>query len=186
MDCVGNIARGDFPPKLLQAHAQYLAGAKAANGSGSSMCPIGSNAAFCAGWDSNNGDYGDWDCGDAYNNYTGPFSSGLIGCPLDILKPSQMAKPHVLVGSWDYVNSSLALGSAIAGKIVYGNNGDFNLTIPNKVFGDYKLEGSWGYQGHNILTQCYAGGCENSTLITTSPNHIEFTDNRGDTIHLMR
>jgi hypothetical protein len=55
-------------------------------------------------------------------------------------------------------------GQAISGKIIYGKYGDFNLTIPNKnSFGDYKLEGSWGYQGHNILTECYAGGCENNT-----------------------
>jgi hypothetical protein len=61
------------------------------------------------------------------------------------------------------------------------------MTVPNKTaFGDYTLESSWGYIGHNILTQCYAGGCENSTLTTVTPNHIEFTDNHGDTIHLMR
>src|SRR5215469_10703830 len=29
-----------------------------------------------------------------------------------------------------------------------------------------KLEGSWGYQGHNILTECNARNCENNTLIT--------------------
>jgi hypothetical protein len=50
-------------------------------------------------------------------------------------------------------------------------------------FGDYKLEGSWGAISHNILTECYAGGCENNTLIALSHNHIEFLDNHGDTIH---
>lgn len=75
----------------------------------------------------------------------------------------------------------------ISGKIVYCNNGDFNLTIPNNSgFGDYKLEGSWGYHGHNILTECYARGCENNTLTTVSPNRIEFTDNHDNTIRLIR
>jgi hypothetical protein len=75
VDCVQNITIGDFPPMILQAHEQLLAGAKAANGSGNSMCPIGSNQAFCTGWDSNNGvDYGNRDCGDNYANYTGPSS----------------------------------------------------------------------------------------------------------------
>ena len=50
------------PPMISQAREQYLAGAKAATGT--SMCPIGNNAAFCAGGDSNNGvDYGYQDCG---------------------------------------------------------------------------------------------------------------------------
>ena len=111
------------------------------------MCPIGENAAFCHGWDSNNGpDYGYYDCGDIYINYTGPFSSGLLGCPLDVLKPSQMAKPHVLVGTWNYVNSSSSrLGSIISGKIVYSDYGNFTLTVPNHSgFGDYPLEGLVG------------------------------------------
>ena len=152
VDCVQNITFGDFPPMILQLHEQYLAGAKGANGSGISMCPIGENAAFCRGWDSNNGvDYGYQDCGDAYDNYTGPFSSNLVGCPLDSIKPSQIAKPHVLVGTWNYVNESKSSSSKtmdmpitsleISGKIVYGKNGHFNLTIPNNsAFGDYKLD----------------------------------------------
>ena len=57
---------------ILQAHEQYLAGAKAANDSGISMCPIDENAAFCRGFDNNNDDYGTGDCGDEYANYTGP------------------------------------------------------------------------------------------------------------------
>jgi hypothetical protein len=83
----------------------------------------------------------------------------------------------------------LDYGSIISGKIVYSDYGNFTLTVPNRSgFGDYKLEGSWGYQpqGHNILTECYAGACENNTLTTITPNHIEFTDNHGDIIHLMR
>ena len=106
VDCVENITIGDFPDMILKAHQEYLRGYNAVNGSGNSMCPISENAAFCHGWDSNNDDYGICDCSDNYINYTGPFSSNLVGCPLDVLKRSQMAKPHVLVGTWNYVNSS--------------------------------------------------------------------------------
>ena len=61
------------------------------------------------------------------------------------------------------------------------------MTIPNKNgFGDYKLEGSWGYVEPNILTQCYVASCENSTLTTITPNHVEFIDNHENVIHLMR
>ena len=121
----------------------------------------------------NNGDYGGQDCGNQNKTVN------LIGCPEDYMKPSQIAGLPILVGTWHYVNSSL--GSTISGKIVYGANGDVNMTVPNKTaFGDYTLESSWGYIGNNILTQCYAGGCENSTLTTVTPNHIEFRDNHGD------
>lgn len=62
----------------------------------------------------------------------------------------------------------------ISGKIIYGADGDFNLTIPlNSHFGNYTLEEAWGYIAHNILTECYAGGCENSTLTTVTPNHVD-------------
>ncbi|MFZ0512304.1 MAG: hypothetical protein WAM14_11915 [Candidatus Nitrosopolaris sp.] len=88
VDCVQNFTIGDFPEMILSAHQQYLAGSKAATGN--SMCPIGENAAFCAGWDNNNDDYGGQDCGDAYQNYTGPITN-LAGCPLDVMKPSQIA-----------------------------------------------------------------------------------------------
>jgi hypothetical protein len=130
--------------------------------------------------------YGESDCGDAYVNYTGPFSNGLIGCPLDTLKASQMAALPMLVGNWDFVNETNRPG--ISGTMKFGANGDVNMTVPSKTaFGDYRLETSWGYIGHNILTQCMpSGGCENSTLTTITPNHIEFTDNHGDRIHLMR
>ena len=192
LNCIGNITMGDFPDMILKAHDEVLAGAKAANGSGASMCPIGNSGAFCNGWDSNNDDYGTGDCGDVYQNYTGPFSSGLLGCPLDVFKPSQMAQPHLLVGTWNYVNESkmsktMDEMTGISGKIVYGADADFNLTIPSHSgFGDYKLEGSWGATSQKILTECYAGGCENNTLTTATPNHIEFKDNNGNTIHLMR
>ena len=46
------------------------------DGSGTSMCPIGYNAAFCAGWDSNNDDYGGQDCAD---QPLANISQGLIG-----------------------------------------------------------------------------------------------------------
>ena len=43
VNCVQNITIGDFPDMIVKAHQEYLAGAKVANGSGNSMCPIGSN-----------------------------------------------------------------------------------------------------------------------------------------------
>jgi hypothetical protein len=180
VDCVGNITRGDSPPIVSQLREQYLSGARAANGSANSMCPIGSNAAFCHGWDYNTTIDYDHECGDEYANYTGP---GLIGCLLDVMKTSQIggAALPMLVGTWHYVNGTYS------GIIKYDKIGDFNLTIPSKTgFGDYTLEGSWGYVGHNILTQCYVGACENSTLTEITPNHIEFIDPYRNTIHLMR
>ena len=92
----------------------------------------------------------------------------------------------MLVGNWDFVNETNRPG--ISGTMKFGANGDVNMTVPSKTaFGDYRLETSWGYIGHNILTQCMpSGGCENSTLTTITPNHIEFTDNHSDRIHLMR
>ena len=144
------------------------------------MCPIGSNAAFCHGWDYNTTIDYDHECGDEYANYTGP---GLIGCPLDVMKTSQIggAALPMLVETWHYVNGTYS------GILKYDKIGDFNLTIPSKTgFGDYTLEGSWGYVGHNILTQCYVGACENSTLTEITPNHIEFIDPYRNTIHLMR
>jgi hypothetical protein len=163
---------------MIKTHQEYLRGYNAANGSGN-LCPIGENAAFCTGWYNNNGE--DYECGDAYDNYSGPFSNGLVGCPLDTMSPNQMAKPHVLIGTWDYVNGT------ISGKIVYSDYGNFTLTIPSKTaFGDYKLEGSWGSLGPNILTQCFGvGGCENNTLLMVTRNHIEFSDPQHDVIHLM-
>jgi hypothetical protein len=72
-------------------------------------------------------------------------------------------------------------------KVNWPSDGDFNLTIPNKSsMGDYKLEGAYGTQGHNILTECYGGGCENNTLITVTKNHIEFQDNHHNIIRLVR
>jgi hypothetical protein len=185
VDCVQNITKDDFPPMLIQTREQYLAGAKAANGTGN-LCPIGENAVFCTGWYSNNGD--DYECGDAYDNYTGPFSSNLVGCPLDSINYTNMAKPQMLVGTWNYLNESTTTTMTISGKIVYSDYGNFILTVPSKTaFGDYILEGSWGSQRHNILTECYAvGACENSTLTTVTPNHIEFVDNHRNVIHLMQ
>jgi hypothetical protein len=169
---------GHFPDMMLKAHEQYNMGYKAANGSGN-LCPIGENAAFCTGWYNNNGE--DHECGD--NNYNETIAShSLIGCPFDTMKPSQMIKPHAMIGVWDYVNGTYS------GKIVYSDYGNFTLKIPNKTaFGDYKMDGSWGSMGPNILTECYPyGSCENNTLTSITPNHIEFQDNHGNRIHLMR
>jgi tetratricopeptide (TPR) repeat protein len=62
------------------------------------------------------------------------------------------------------------------------------MTIPNKSgLGDYKQEESWGYFGHKVITFCNAeGNCQNSTLTTITPNHIEFLDSNNNTVHLMR
>src|SRR5215469_13007539 len=75
VDCVENMTLGHFPDMVLKAHDQYNMGYKAAIGSGN-LYPIGENAAFCPGWNNNNGE--DHECGDAYDNYSGPFSNGLI------------------------------------------------------------------------------------------------------------
>jgi hypothetical protein len=98
------------------------------------------------------------------------------------MNSNQMAKPRALIGTWNYVNGT------ISGKIVYSDYGNFTLTIPTKnALGDYKLEGSWGSLGTNILTECYPyGDCENNTLTTITPNHIEFQDPQHDVIHLIR
>ena len=59
-----------------------------------------------------------------------------MGCAQDIMTVSQIggAALHTLVGTWNYVNQSKGsetmTGTGISGKIVYGANGDFNLTIP--------------------------------------------------------
>ena len=43
---------------IFKAHQEYLKDYNAANGSGNAIRPIGENAAFCNGWDSNNNYYG--------------------------------------------------------------------------------------------------------------------------------
>jgi hypothetical protein len=129
----------------------------------------------------------------------------LIGCPEDIMTNSQIGGLSALVGKWNFVNETLVdsmknsmedtgMGPAmehtgISGTMLFNNNGYMKMTVPTKTgFGPYTLEGSWAYIGQppNILTICYASRCENNTLTITTPNHIEFTDPRGDTIHLMR
>jgi hypothetical protein len=55
VDCVGNITSGSYPPVILKAHQEYLRGDDMANGTENPICPIGSDAAFCAGWSDGNG-----------------------------------------------------------------------------------------------------------------------------------
>lgn len=190
VDCVENMTIGFIPPMILKTHEEYFAGAKAGNNSGSS-CPYTGNMAFCQGWLSTNS-YNDEGCSDDYANYTGPFSSGLIGCPLDAIKQDQMAKPHLLVGTWNYLNESSSKMPlfTLSGKISYSPLGNFTLTIPTKSgFGDLSIEGSWGHQldpKHNILTLCYTEGCENNTLQLVTPNYVEFIDLHKDLISLTR
>ena len=84
--------------------------------------------AFCTGWFNNIGERAE-ECSDDYPS-SGPFSNGLVGCPLDTMNQSQMAKPHALIGTWNYVNESKAQGISISGKIVYSDYGNFTLIIP--------------------------------------------------------
>jgi hypothetical protein len=179
VDCVGNITSGYFPDLLIKTHQEYQRGYIASNGS-YNLCPIGENNAFCTGWYNNIGERAG-ECGDNPNN--GTFAShSLLGCPLDTMTSDQMIKPHAMIGTWDYVNGT------ISGKIVYSDYGNFTLTVPSKTpFGDYKLEGSWGSLGHNLLTLCYQySGCVNNTLTAITPNHIKYIDSHNDVIHLMR
>jgi hypothetical protein len=89
-----------------------------------------------------------------------------------------MASLPLLIGNWHFVNSSST--SIISGKMRFSSNGDANMTVPSPMFGNYFLEWSCGYIGtsHHILTFCNAENCENSTLITASPNYIKFIDNQ--------
>jgi hypothetical protein len=113
-------------------------------------------------------DYGGQDCGNQNTTVS------LVGCPEDYMKPSQLGETGfpMLVGKWDFVNKT-SMGSStdnmtsagISGTMTFAKNGDVKMDVPNKTsLGDYTLDASWGYIGHGILTQCYAGGCENSTL----------------------
>jgi hypothetical protein len=179
VNCVRNITSGYLPDLLLKTHQQYQRGYTTSNGT-YNQCPIGENNAYCIGWYDNIGDRAG-ECGDNPNN--GTFAShDLLGCPLDVMTSNQMAKPHAMIGTWDYVNGTFV------GKIVFSDYGNFTLKIPSKTaFGDYKLEGSWGSLGHNLLTLCYPYAiCLNNTLTAITPNHIEFRDSNGNMIHLMK
>ena len=74
------------------------------------------------------------------------------------------------------------------GKIVYSDYGNFTLTIPVKnIYGDYKLEGSWGSMGPGLLTECYSNGnCDNNTLHVVTPNFVKFADIHNNMISLTR
>lgn len=94
LDCIENMTVGDTPPMLSKIHQEYLAGAKAGNGT-NSQCPMTGNAAFCQGWLSSN-NFDDEGCSDDYPD-SGPFSSNLIGCPLDAMNQSGMANHRFLM-----------------------------------------------------------------------------------------
>jgi len=66
----------------------------------------------------------------------------------------------------------------IRGTMLFNNN-RYDLVT---VYGDYTLEGGWGTLGHNILTICYAGGCENNTLMISSnrPRNRRVQSRNGD------
>jgi len=103
---------------ILQAHQEYSRGYNTANGSGNSMCPIGNNAVFCLGWNSNNGDYGYSDCADTplANITTSP-----MGCISDTMTENQIGGLAALVGKWNFVNQSSS--STIEGTMLFNNNG---------------------------------------------------------------
>jgi hypothetical protein len=187
-DCVQDFILGGFPDMAFKAHQQFLAGQNAANDSGTAMCPIGENAAFCNGWDSNNNDYGNGDCADTP---LANISQFLVGCPEDIMTNSQIGGIPALVGKWNFVNQTGYEVSrnlpGIEGTMLFNNNGYYLMTVPNKTpFGNYTLEAGWGTLGHNILTICNAENCENNTLITVSSDYIKFKDNENNTIQLTR
>src|SRR5215469_18150718 len=105
VDCVGNITSGYLPDLLLKTHQEYQRGYTISNGT-YDQCPIGQNNAFCTGWYDNIGERAG-ECGDNPNN--GTFAShNLLGCPLDIMTSDQMAKPHAMIGTWDYVNGTIS------------------------------------------------------------------------------
>jgi tetratricopeptide (TPR) repeat protein len=172
---------------LLQAHQQYVKGYDAANGSGVAMCPLGENAVFCSGWDSNNDDYGGQDCAD---EPLANITTDLTGCISDNIPANQIGNLPALVGTWNFTNeSSVQIEPTVKGTMLYNSNGYSRMVVPSKTgFGDYSLESSWAYLGtkQHVLTLCYAGGCENATLTRITSNHIDFTDNNNDTIHLTR
>lgn len=191
-DCAQNMTIGNFPPQILEAYKWYQTGANEATGKND--CPITSNGAFCAGWRSNNTSWYDTEgCSDSYPG-SGPFSSNLVGCPLDALNQTGMAKPHILVGAWNYLNeSSNKIHLVVRGTIGFSSLGNFTLTIPNHSgFGPFTQEWSWGLQNDtkhpNILTFCGDGitGCDNETLVSTSLDHAVIKDLHGDLISLTR
>jgi len=185
--CIGNLTLGDFPDTLLRSHQQYIAGQKAANNIDSTICSVGENAAFCLGW-ANNNTYDDEGCAD---EPTANITTGLVGCIGDTLTESQIGGLPVLVGNWQFVNSSETSDSdktPITGTFLFNDNGYLRMVIPNKSgLGDYVKEESWGYLGHRILTFCDTDGdCQNSTLTMIMPNHMTFVESNHNTVHLMR
>jgi hypothetical protein len=199
VDCVENMTIGDFPDMILKAHDQLLAGENAANGSGNSMCPIGNNAVFCNGWDSNNGDYGGQDCSDSP---LANISYSLMGCAQDIMTVSQIggAGLHTLVGTWNYVNESKGSetknGTGISGKIVYVANVDNRifrgywqfsyLSIPNTLdLCKYNVQDHGEYLT-KYLTKSILSGCTEMTVDIIDNNHLKLHNPSGDTIYLAR
>jgi Flp pilus assembly protein TadD len=183
--CIGNITLGDFPDTLLRAHQQYIVGAKAASNVSSPICPMGENAAYCLGW-ANNNTFDDEGCADSP---TANITRWLPGCIGDNIPANQIGALPILVGNWHFVNETEDGTKAITGTLLFNNNGYMKMTVHNKSgLGDYVLEESWAYIGtkHHILTICNGYGCQNSTLTTITPNHIESVDSNNDTVHLMR
>jgi hypothetical protein len=86
--------------------------------------------------------------------------------------------------SMDDMNNMASTG--VSGTITFDKNGDFNRTIPAKNgLGDVTVEGSWASDGH-ILHEFFGEYHVNMTFTTVSLNHMELTDQHGDTISLMK
>ena len=100
---------------------------------------------------------------------------------------SQIGGLPALVGNWQFVNETDDR-PPITGTFLFNNNGYMLMKIPNRNgLGDYTQEESWGYLGLRIATFCNTeGNCQNSTLTTITPNHVEFIDSNNNTVHLMR
>jgi hypothetical protein len=149
-ECVKDLLVGRVPDFVVATHHQYLAGynySTAVVGGWPGMCPAGHrNAAFCAGYQDNSGDYGD--C-----NEEGPSEpSGLVGCPLDHMKHVAGFAP--LVGAWHFVNKTASGHVVGTGTMTFDNGGNLTITYPSKTpFGDWTQQTSWGSDGH-ALTVC--------------------------------
>jgi len=122
VNCVGYLSSGYLPGLFLKAHQEYQRGYTASNGS-YSLCPFGQNNAYCTGWYDNMGERSSGECS-SDPNPGGIFEShDLLGCPLDTMTSDQIAKPHAMVGAWDYVNGTLL------GKIIFSDYDEWRLYL---------------------------------------------------------
>ncbi|MGC2682615.1 MAG: hypothetical protein WA323_12155, partial [Candidatus Nitrosopolaris sp.] len=119
-----------------------------------------------------------------------------------------------IVGTWNFVNTTSNDGtrtSATTGTITFkgggydqnsGSSAPFIETINGKIVHAIidcdiingktvcrpigNTSGVWTSDGYTLGLSYYGGPAPTLTFITTSPNHMELTDEHGNTIHLMR